>query len=119
MGRAFGSTRRPPNNVRSDNGSEFTATQVPWRLGQVGVETLSIEPVSPWENGSIESFNGKLRSEFLAREVFDTLLDAKVLIDRWRKAYNTVRPHSSKGYPGDGNWFHRWGQVICPHRSKL
>ena len=52
----------------------------------------------PWENGYIESFNGKLRDELLAREVFDTLLEAKVLIERWRKAYNTVRPHSSLGY---------------------
>jgi transposase InsO family protein len=60
--------------------------------------TLYIEPRSPWENGYIESFNGKLRDEFLAQEVFDTLLEAKVLIERWRKTYNTVRPHSSLGY---------------------
>jgi putative transposase len=67
-------------------------------LKRVGVKTLFIEPGSPWENGYVESFNGKLRDELLAREVFDTLLEAQVLIERWRKAYNTVRPHSSLGY---------------------
>jgi len=61
------------------------------------VKALSIEPGSPWENGCVESFNGKLRDELLAREVFDTLLDTKVLIERWRKVYNTVRPNSSLG----------------------
>lgn len=60
-----------------------------------GVTTLFIEPGSPWENGYCESFNGKLRDELLAREQFDTLLEAKVLIERWRRTYNTVRPHSS------------------------
>ena len=55
--------------------------------------TLYIEPGSPWENGYIESFNDKLRTEFLNREIFDTLLEAKVLIERWRKEYNTIRPH--------------------------
>ncbi len=59
---------------------------------------MDIEPGSPWENGYVESFNGRLRDELLAREVFDTLLEAKVLIERWRKAYNTIRPHSSLGY---------------------
>ena len=87
-----------PDNIRSDNGSEFTATRVREWLGRVGVKTLYIEPGSPWENGYIESFNGKLRDELLAREMFDTLLEAKVLIERWRKGYNTVRPHSSLGY---------------------
>jgi transposase InsO family protein len=67
-------------------------------LERVGAKTLYIEPGSPWENGYVESFNGKLRDELLAREVFDTLLEAKVLIERWRKVYNTVRPHSSLGY---------------------
>jgi hypothetical protein len=66
--------------------------------GPVGVKTLFIEPGSPWENGYIESFNGKLSDELLACEMFDTLLEAKVLIERWRRAYNAVRPHSSLGY---------------------
>ena len=60
--------------------------------------TLFIEPGSPWENGYVESFNGKLSDELLAGEVFDTLLEARVLIERWRVLYNTVRPHSSLGY---------------------
>ena len=87
-----------PDNIRSDNGSEFTATRVREWLGRVGVKTLSIEPGSPWENGYTESFNGKLRDELLAHGVFDTLLEGKVLIERWRKGCNTVRPHSSLGY---------------------
>lgn len=87
-----------PAYLRSDNGSEFTANKVREWLSRVGVTTLFIEPGSPWENGYIESFNGKLRDELLAREQFDTLLEAKILIERWRKHYNTVRPHSSLGY---------------------
>jgi transposase InsO family protein len=87
-----------PDHIRSDNGSEFTAKQVREWLERVGVKTLHIEPGSPWENGYIESFNGKLRDELLAREVLDKLLEAKVLIERWRKVYNTVRPHSSLRY---------------------
>jgi len=86
-----------PDHIRSDNGSEFTAKRVREWLERVGVKTLSIEPGSPWENGHVKSFNGKLRDEPLAREVFDALLEAKVLIERWRKASNTVRPHSSPG----------------------
>jgi len=62
------------------------------------VGTLYIEPGSPWENGYIESFNGRLRTEFLNAEIFDTLLEAKVLTERWRREYNTIRPHSSLGY---------------------
>ena len=63
-----------------------------------GVKTLFIEPGSPWENGYIESFNGKLRDELLNGELFDTLLEAQVLVERWRTHYNTARPHSSLGY---------------------
>jgi transposase InsO family protein len=90
--------RGVPAYIRSDNGSEFTATAVRQWLERVGVKTLFIEPGSPWENGYVESFNGKLRDELLAREQFDTLLEAKVLIERWRRHYNAVRPHSSLGY---------------------
>lgn len=90
--------RGMPGHIRSDNGPEFTAKAVREWLGRVGVTTLYIEPGSPWENGYIESFNGKLSDELLAGEVFDTLLEAKVLIERWRVLYNTVRPHSSLGY---------------------
>ena len=90
--------RGVPAHIRSDNGSEFTATAVRGWLGRVGVTTLYIEPGSPWENGFIESFNGKLRDELLNGEIFDTLLEAKVLIERWRRHYNTVRPHQSLDY---------------------
>jgi hypothetical protein len=79
-------------------GPEFVAKAVREWLGKVGVGTLYIEPGSPWENGYLESFNGKLRDELLAREVFDTLLEAKVLVARWRRHYNVVRPHSALGY---------------------
>ena len=67
-------------------------------LARLGVKTLFIEPGSPWENGYIESFNGKLRDELLDREVFTTLKEAKVLIEQWRREYNEFRPHSAKGY---------------------
>ena len=67
-------------------------------LARVGVKTLYIEPGSPWENGYIESFHGKLRDELLDVEIFDTLREAKVLTERWRVHYNTVRPHSALGY---------------------
>ena len=87
-----------PNYLRSDNGSEFTATPVRKWLDKLGTKPLFIEPGSPWENGYIESFNGKMRDEFLNREVFDTVLEAKVLTEAWRTEYNTVRPHSSLGY---------------------
>lgn len=87
-----------PQYIRSDNGSEFTAKAVREWLGRLGVGTLFIEPGSPWENGYIESFNGKLRDELLSREVFMTLREAQVLVERWRQEYNRLRPHSSLGY---------------------
>jgi len=67
-------------------------------LERLGVQTLFIEPGSPWENGYNESFNGKLRDELLNGEIFTTLLEAQVLIENWRKEYNQSRPHSSLGY---------------------
>jgi len=91
-------TRGVPQHIRSDNGPEFTAQVVRDWLGKVGTTTLFIEPGSPWENGYVESFNGKLRDELLNREIFYTLEEAKVLIEMWREHYNTVRPHSSLGY---------------------
>jgi len=84
-----------PEHIRSDNGPEFTAKVVRQWLGSVGVKPLFIEPGSPWENGYNESFNGKLRDEVLNREVFSTLKEAKVVIEKWRQEYNTIRPHSS------------------------
>ena len=87
-----------PTHIRSDNGSEFTAKAVRDWLKTLNVKPLYIEPGSPWENGYVESFNGKLRDELLNRELFDTLKEAQVLIEDWRRRYNTVRPHSSLGY---------------------
>jgi len=87
-----------PEHIRSDNGPEFTSKEVRNWLNRLGVKTLFIEPGSPWENGYIESFNGKLRDELLNREVFYTLAEAKILIEQWRKEYNQIRPHSALRY---------------------
>jgi transposase InsO family protein len=87
-----------PKHIRSDNGPEFVAKAVREWLSKLGVETVFIEPGSPWENGYIESFNGKLRDELLNGEIFTTLKEAKVLTELWRRQYNQVRPHSSLGY---------------------
>jgi transposase InsO family protein len=87
-----------PGHIRSDNGPEFTARVVRRWLNRLGVKTLFIERGSPWENGYIESFNGKLRDELLNREIFTTLEEAEVLIEQWRKEYNQIRPHSTLGY---------------------
>lgn len=91
-------TRGIPEYIRSDNGSEFTAETVRKWLGELGVGTLFIEPGSPWENGYIESFNGKLRDELLNMEIFYKMTEAKILIEQWRVHYNTVRPHSALNY---------------------
>lgn len=87
-----------PAYLRSDNGSEFTAKAVQHWLARVGVQTLFIEPGSPWENGYVESLIGKLRDELLNGELFFTLQEARVLIEQWRKHYNQFRPHSALGY---------------------
>ena len=91
-------THGAPAYLRSDNGPEFTAGLVRAWLHALAVETLFIERGSPRENGYVESFNGKLRDELLDREIFYTLAEAKILIERWRREYNTVRPHSALGY---------------------
>jgi len=90
--------RGTPEHIRSDNGPEFTAKAVRNWLSRLGVKTLFIEPGSPWENGYIESFNGKVRDELLNREIFTTLEEAKVLLEQWKREYNHVRPHSAKNY---------------------
>ncbi len=87
-----------PEHIRSDNGPEFTAKVVRGWLERVGVKTLFIEPGSPWENGYNESFNGKLRDELLNGEIFYSLREVQILTERWRREYNTIRPHSSLGY---------------------
>jgi putative transposase len=87
-----------PKFIRSDNGPEFIADAIKRWLAKNHVETLYIEPGSPWENGYIESFNGKLRDEVLDREVFHSVKEAKVLVEGWRLEYNNHRPHSSLDY---------------------
>jgi transposase InsO family protein len=90
--------RGPPAHIRSDNGGEFCAHLIRGWLKRLQVNTLFIEPGSPWENGYNESFNGKLRDELLNGEIFYTLKEAQILIEQWRTHYNTIRPHSSLGY---------------------
>ena len=86
-----------PAHIRSDNGPEFIASKLRHWLKHLNVAPLSIEPGSPWENGYAESFNGKMREQFLNGELFYTLKEAQILTERWRTHYNTVRPHSSLG----------------------
>jgi transposase InsO family protein len=90
--------RGVPEHIRSDNGTEFTAKAVRRWLAQVRAKTLFIEPGSPWENGYVESFNGKLRDELLNGEDFTTLREVQVITESWRRHYNTCRPHSALGY---------------------
>jgi len=87
-----------PEHVRSDNGAEMTARRVKQWLASVGTKPLFIEPGSPWENGYCESFNGKLRHEYLSLQWFRNRVEARVGIEQWRRHYNDVRPHSSLGY---------------------
>jgi len=91
-------TRGVPDHIRSDNGPEFTARAIREWLAKVGAQTLYIEPGSPWENGYVESFNGKLRDELLDREIFYTLQEVEILTEQYRQTYNRIRPHSSLGY---------------------
>jgi putative transposase len=90
--------RGVPAHIRSDNGPEFIAAALREWIAAVGARTAYIEPGSPWENGYVESFNGKLRDELLNGEIFYTLAEARIVIEAWRKHYNTIRPHSSLGY---------------------
>ena len=90
-------TRGVPSYIRSDNGPELTAKAVRTWLSRMGVKTLYIEPGSPWENAFVESLHSTLRYELLDGEIFTSLLEAQVLIERWRLEYNTIRPHDSLG----------------------
>ena len=90
--------RGAPKFIRSDNGPEFIANVINKWLKKKQIETLYVEPGSPWENGYIESFNGKLRDEILNRELFYSVKEAKVIVEDWRLEYNNHRPHSSLGY---------------------
>ena len=90
--------RGPPAFIRSDNGPEFVAEAVRDWISAVGAKTAYIEPGSPWENGYCESFNARLRDELLNGEIFYSPKEAQIVIEEWRKHYNTVRPHSALGY---------------------
>ncbi len=90
--------RGVPGHVRSDNGPEFIAKAVREWIAAVGAKTAFIEPGSPWENGYCESFNAKLRDDLLNGEIFYSLAEARVVVEGWRRQYNTIRPHSSLGY---------------------
>jgi putative transposase len=90
--------RGVPGHIRSDNGAEFVAKAVRAWITAVGAKTAYIEPGSPWENGYVESFNARLRDELLDGEIFYSLREAEILIESWRRHYNTVRPHASLGY---------------------
>ena len=91
-------TTHTPAYLWSDDGSQFTVKVVRDWLARVGMETLHVEPGSPWENGYIESFKRRLRDELLNVEVLDIVLEGKVLCEQWRGHYRAVRPHSSLGY---------------------
>ena len=90
--------RGVPEHIRSDNGPEFVAKAVQDWIGAVGAKTAYIERGSPWENGFIESFNARLRDELLDGEIFYSLAEARIVIESWRRHYNTERPHGSLGY---------------------
>jgi transposase InsO family protein len=90
--------RGVPSYIRSDNGPEFVAEAVRKWIAAVGAQTAYIEPGSPWENGYVESFNARLRDELLNGEIFYSLKEAQIIIENWRRHYNTKRPHSALGY---------------------
>ena len=90
--------RGVPSFIRSDNGPEFVTKAVRDWIKAVGAKTTYIEPGSPRENGYCESFNARFRDEFLNGEIFYSLREAQILIEEWRKHYNTKRPHSALGY---------------------
>lgn len=90
--------RGTPEFIRSDNGPEFVAQRVRDWIAAVGAKTAFIEPGSPWENGYCESFNARFRDELLNGEIFYSLREAQIIIEQWRRHYNTVRPHSALGY---------------------
>jgi transposase InsO family protein len=104
-----------PEHIRSDNGSEMTAKLVRSWLDTLQVKPLYIEPGSPWENGYVESFHGRLRDELLNGELFDTLWETQVLLKQWRREYNAFRPHSALGYrppaPEAWTWQERKAQT--------
>jgi len=106
-----------PEHLRSDNGPEFIAYKIQDWLAEKAVKTLYIKPGSPWENGHIESFHDKFRDEHLNRELFGSLLEAKVLVEAWRIEYNQKRPHSSLGYQTPEEFAACWQSPLRPTAS--
>ena len=102
-----------PAYLRSDNGSQFTARRVKRFLKDMGVDTLFIEPGSPWENGYAESFNSRMRDELLDGELFLHLDEMKYVVERWRMDYNHYRPHSSLGYMTPADFAELCRQAGC------
>ena len=87
-----------PKAIRSDNGSELLAGALQEQMKNYGIRLANIEPGKPWQNGSNESFNGTFRKECLNAEIFASLTEARVIIEKWRRRYNERRPHSSQNY---------------------
>ena len=108
-----------PEHLRSDNGPEFIAYAIQDWLKNKGVKTIYITPGSPWENAYIESFHDKLRDECLNRELFGSLLEARVIIEQWRVEYNGLRPHSSLGYRTPDEFAARSGSLRLRSGSAL
>lgn len=114
-----------PGAIRSDNGGEFTAKAVKKWLSAAGIETMYIEPGSPWENGYAESFNSRFRAEFLNLEIFRSLIEAEVLTEQHRLKHNQVRPHSSLDYATPAEFAAKWtGEAsappaLRPHPSRI
>jgi len=109
--------RGVPKYIRSDNGPEFVAKELCKWLDQADVETLFIAPGSPWENGYVESFNGKFRDELLNRELFLSLAEARWVVDRWRLDYNHCRLHSSLDYQTPAAFAARCSSSVRPTAS--
>jgi putative transposase len=110
------SMRGAPGFLRSDNGPEFVSKALlSWIVAQ-SINTALIEPGKPWQNGVVESFNGKFRDECLSLEWFRSRAEAKVLIENWRRHYNEVRPHSSLNYLTPNEFVAR-GARPAPHRA--
>jgi putative transposase len=97
VARAIG-RRGAPARIRSDNGSEFICEALVGWLKGAGAESIPVAAGSPWENGYIESFHSRLRDEFLEREEFESVSDARAKGSWFRRECHVVRPHSSLGY---------------------
>ena len=109
--------RAAPGCIRCDNGPELVAEGLKDWCRFAGVTTSYIEPGAPWQNAYVESFNGHLRRELLEMETFDTLFEAKVLIEDWRLEYNHYRPHMSLGHQTPAAFAHQWRQDHQPRLS--